>query len=257
MIQLVPDGRPTTSFRPIQPPENLHGRVIRTLALRVIEAERQSERVIFPNEAGLCEQLGVSRSIVREAVKVLADKGMVEVRPRSGTCSRPRAEWNLLDPDILSWQSQLEPDIRLLRDLCEVRLAIEPTASGFAALRATPEEISEIEHALERREATTEASASDLAVVLDLEFHTAVVTASHNALFQQLNALIREPFRAALTYTTRMPASVALALEGYRELCESIRARNPLGARTASEHIVGLEMLAVERVITSREAANK
>lgn len=250
----MPAARPTTSFRLIQPPENLHGRVIRTLALRVIEADRQSERLVFPNEAGLCEQLGVSRSIVREAVKVLADKGMVEVRPRSGTCSKPRAQWNLLDPDILAWQAQLRPDTRLLRDLCEVRLAIEPTASGFAALRALPEEIQAIERALEEREATAARPDTELAVLLDLEFHTAVVAASHNALFRQLNAIIREPFRAALTYTTRMPASVALALEGYRELFEAIRDRNPLGARTASEHIVGLEMLAVERVIASEEA---
>lgn len=240
---------PVADFARIEAPENLHGRVIRTLALRVITAERTQTRLVFPNEAGLCHQLGVSRSIVREAVKVLADKGMIEVRPRSGTSSRPRSEWNLLDPDILAWQAQFEPDARLLRDLCEVRLAIEPTASAFAALRGTDEEIALVGNCLEQREANGMATA-EAVIVLNLQFQAAVVAASHNALFQQLSAVIREPFRAALSYTTRLSASVVLELEGYRDVYEAIRSRDPLGARGASEKIVGLEMLAVERVVS-------
>ncbi len=239
-----------SSFRRIEALENLHGRVTRALALRIIEAERASEQIVFPNEAGLCEQLGVSRSILREAVKVLADKGMVEVRPRSGTRARPRAEWNLLDADILAWQAQRQPDARFLRDLCEVRLAIEPTASGFAALRATPEETAAIERCLEAR---ARAAAPEEAIDLDLQFHTAVVAASRNPLFQQLSAAIREPLRTALSYTVRLPAAVALELEANRTLFEAIRRRDPLAARATSEKIVGWAMLAVEQVIRSQE----
>ncbi len=88
----------------------------------------------------------------QEAVKVLEDKGLLEVRPRSGTRSRPRSEWHLLDPDVLGWQAETQMDPRLLRDLCEVRLAIEPTASGFAALRATADEVSFIGSCLEQWE---------------------------------------------------------------------------------------------------------
>ena len=102
-------------FVRLQDAENLHSRVTRTLALQVIKAERQSQLVVFPNEAELCKQLGVSRSILREAVKVLADKGMVQVRPRSGTRARTRSEWNLLDADILCWQARLNPDPRFFR----------------------------------------------------------------------------------------------------------------------------------------------
>jgi DNA-binding FadR family transcriptional regulator len=205
--------------------------------------------VVFPNEAGLCQQLGVSRSILREAMKVLADKGMVEVRPRSGMRSRSRADWNLLDPDILAWQAGLHPDARFLRDLCEVRLAIEPTASGFAAVRATPEEIAAIERCLARREAAN----LEEAIGLDLQFQTAVVAASHNPLFQQLNASIREPFRTALSYTVRLPAAVALELAAHRTLLDAIRRHDPLAARAAAEEIVGYAMLAVEQVIRSQE----
>lgn len=201
----------------------------------------------FPAKRGSAA-LGVSRSILREAIKVLIDKGLVEVRPRSGTRARPRAEWNLLDPDILAWQAHLHPDARFLRDLCEVRLAIEPVAAGFAALRASAEEIAEIGNCLERRERR----AGD-AVDLDLQFHTAVVAASHNPLFQQLSATIREPVRTALACTVRLAASEALGLEARRALFEAIRRRDPLAARAASDEIVGLAMLAVEQVI--REAA--
>ncbi len=190
-----------TEFQRVEVPQNLHGRVTRALALRVIEAERASSPVVFPNEAELCQQLGVSRSILREAIKVLADKGMLDVRPRAGTRSRPRAEWNLLDPDILGWQAELEPDACLLRDLCEVRLAIEPTASGFAALRAADSEIDEIHRCLERREARIGAAPPDEVADLDLRFHAAVVEASHNTLFRHLHAIIRS--RSARRSPTR------------------------------------------------------
>ena len=170
-----------SSFDRLKPTDNLHAKVTRALALRVIEGDRASTPVIFPNEAGLCEQLGVSRSILREAVKVLVDKGMLEVKPRSGTRSRTRTEWNLLDPDILAWQSELEPDPRFLRDLCEVRLAIEPIAAGFAALRATTEEIEEIRMCLERREAHLGSSEIEQAVDLDLQFQAAVIAACRSA----------------------------------------------------------------------------
>ncbi|HEX8983865.1 MAG TPA: FCD domain-containing protein [Bryobacteraceae bacterium] len=242
-------------FHRVEASANLHVRVTRALAVQMIQAERAAQSIVFPNEAKLCEQLGVSRSILREAVKVLADKGMVEVRPRAGTRSRPRSEWNLLDPDILGWQTQLGPDANLLRDLCEVRLAIEPTASSFAALRATPEEIDEIQCCLERREARISSARREETIDLDLQFQTAVVAASHNALFRHLNAMIREPFRAALSYTVQLPASVALGIEGYRALFQAIRGRDPLAARDASADIVGLAMLAVEQVIRSEKQA--
>jgi GntR family galactonate operon transcriptional repressor len=237
-----------TSFVRIGITENLHGRVTRALGLHLIKAEAAGEPVSFPNEAGLCEQLGVSRSILREAVKVLADKGMLEVRPRSGTRARLRAEWNLLDPDILGWLAEARPDGRFLRELCEIRLAIEPTASGFAAVRATPEETARMAACLERREAI-EDDAAEVIVESNLQFYEAVVTASHNAMFRQLTASIRLPMRAALSCTVRLPAARQLEREAHRTLYGAIVRHDPRAARTASEEIVGFAMLAVEQVI--------
>jgi DNA-binding FadR family transcriptional regulator len=244
-------------FAQLELTENLHGRVTRALALQVIKSERKGELIVFPNEGELCKQLGVSRSILREAIKVLADKGMVEVRPRSGTRSRARSEWNQLDPDILVWQSQFKPDPRFLRDLCEVRLAIEPVAAGFAALRASEEEIVIIRQCLGRRLQIVATQDLTAAVEADVQYHRAVIAASHNPLFLQLNTTIRDPFRMALSYTLRLPASVAVELEEYRTLTEAIESRNPLAARRASEEIVGFAMLAVEQVIRDNEGQSK
>jgi GntR family galactonate operon transcriptional repressor len=242
------------SFAQVKTTENLHNRVTRALALQLIQAERDEVAIVFPNEADLCKQLGVSRSILREAVKVLENKGMVQVRPRSGTRSRPRSDWNQLDPHILGWQCELKPDAHFLRDLCEVRLAIEPIASGFAALRANQEEIASIRRCLDRRLQILAVKDLEGAIDADLQYHTAVVAASHNPLFQQLNSTIADPYRVALSYTLLLPASVALELEEYRKLTEAIEQRNPLAARRSSEEIVGFAMLAVEQVIRDQES---
>ena len=121
-------------------------------------------------------------------------------------------------------------------------------------MRATSDELTGIEQCLQRRKATSGATDPDKATSLDLEFYTAVVAASHNLLFQQLSAMIREPLRAALSYTVRLRASETLALEGQNALFEALRRQDALGARTASEEIVGLAMLAVEQVVRSEEA---
>ena len=234
-------------------PENLHSRVTRALALQILEAERDSRALVFPNEAELCHQLGVSRTILREAVKVLADKGMVEARQKLGTRARPRTAWNQLDPDILGWWAELGPNTHFLRDLCDVRLAIEPTTSGFAAVRATSDEIEAIGRCLEQREAKVKAGNFGEAVDLNLEFHSAVAAACHNSLLEQLNRAISRPLRIALSYTTGLHASDVLDIAAHRQLYEAICNHDSMKAGAAAERIVGLAMLGVEEVIRLEE----
>jgi len=241
------------AFPQIKLAENLHGRVTRALALQILEAERNARPLAFPNEAELCRQLGVSRTILREAVKVLADKGMIEARQKLGTRAKPRRAWNQLDPDILGWWAELGPDTRFLRDLCEVRLAIEPTASGFAAVRATFGEIVSIGQCLKLREAKIKASNFAEAVDLNLEFHSAIAAASHNSLLEQLNRAISRPLRIALSYTTGLHASDVLDIAAHRQLYEAICNHDSMKARAAAERIVGFAMRGVEEVILLEE----
>jgi GntR family transcriptional regulator, galactonate operon transcriptional repressor len=233
----------------------LHSRVTSLLARRVIDSDRSGSIITFPKEADLCLELGVSRTSLREAMKVLVDKGMVEMKPKAGTRSRPRLAWRLLDPDILGWQAEMGADAQFLRDLCEVRLAIEPTAAGFAAVRASDEQLARIEACLEERRKLGVSAKVERVIELDLGFQSAVVEASHNPLLVQLSASIREPFRVALTCASRFPAAVRLGLEAHEVLVDSLRRRDPLGARRAAEEVVGFAMLAVEK--QTREAMQK
>ncbi len=244
--------RSSPLFGPAPNVENLHDRVVRLLALRVLEHDGAGQSFVFPVEAELCRQLGVSRTVVREAVKVLVDKGMVEVKPRAGTRALPRSRWNLLDPDILGWYAQLRPDARFLRELCEVRLGIEPVAASFAAIRGTDDEIAEIGRCLDARAVRQGSRTPDELVHLDLKFHAAVVAACHNTLIERLSDTIRTPFRIALSYTTRVPAAATLDLAAYRSLYDAIARRDPERARAAAADAVGLAMLAVEEVIRSK-----
>jgi len=241
-------------FAPLPNREKLHDRITRELALTVIRAAEQHSAFAFPNENDLSQQLGVSRTVVRESMKVLAAKGLIEMRPRAGTRARPRADWNMLDPDILAWQAQMRPDPRFLWELCEVRLAIEPTASGFAAVRATADELQNIEDCFEEREALAQTSDKTQMIDLDLQFQAAIVGACHNSLLTHLSAIIREPLRAALQHTARSQANVALELEAHRKLVEALRRKNPVAAHKAAERAVGLAMLAVEEVLHLAES---
>jgi DNA-binding FadR family transcriptional regulator len=240
-------------FAPLPNREKLHDRITRELALTVIRAAERSSPFAFPNENELSQQLGVSRTVVRESMKVLAAKGLIEMRPRAGTRALPRTDWNMLDPDILAWQAQLRPDARFLWELCEVRLAIEPTASGFAAVRATAEEVQNIEDCLEEREAVAQTSDKAKMIDLDLQFQAAIVAACHNSLLAYLSAIIREPLRVALQQTTRSQANVALEIEAHRKLVEALRRKNPVAAHKAAERAVGLAMLAVEELLHAAE----
>jgi DNA-binding FadR family transcriptional regulator len=206
----------------------------------------------FPKESDLSRELGVSRTVLRESMKVLADKGMVEVKPKAGTRARPRSEWRLLDPDILAWQAEVQPSAGFLRQLCEVRLAIEPTAAGFAAVRASRHEVGALERCLDAREA---APAVDLEAIirLDLEFHAAIVAASRNPLLAELSGIIRAPIATALSCTARYPATLELGLAAHRELLEAVRRHDPMAARRAADEVVGLAMLAVEKAIRWRD----
>lgn len=220
---------------------NLHLEVTRRLARRVMEA---GEPVSFPKEAELALELGVSRTILRESMKVLVDKGMITMRPRAGTRSTARGCWRRLDPDILAWQAETRPDAALLRDLCEVRLAIEPTAAGFAAVRASEAELLSIEAAADSAEPPIER---------DLAFHRALVVASHNPLLEELSATIGPPLRTCFGMTARLRTASELSVAAHKAVVAALRRRDPLAARRASEEAVGIAMLAVEEVIAKEK----
>ena len=118
------------------PRRGLHGEVVHTIGLQIVGGTIQPGDPL-PPEDELTSNLAVSRTVLREAVRVLAAKGLVEAKPKIGTRVRARSDWNILDPDVLSWRAETTNDRKLYEDTTEVRLAIEPLAARLAASRAS------------------------------------------------------------------------------------------------------------------------
>src|SRR5919108_4693168 len=108
------------------PRRGLHGAVVHEIGVRIVRGELEPGDTLPEN--GLLDESGVSRTVLREAIKVLAAKRLVESRPKTGTRVLPRGDWNLLDPDVLAWQLEAGPNRRFLRDMLELRRLIEPAA---------------------------------------------------------------------------------------------------------------------------------
>ena len=126
------------------PRRGLHGEVVYTIGRRIVSGELKPGDPLPPEEE-LTADFDASRTVLREAVRVLAAKGLVEARPKTGTRVRPREEWNILDPDVLSWRVVgAAHDPQLYAEMTEVRLAIEPIATRLAATRMTDDELTAV-----------------------------------------------------------------------------------------------------------------
>src|SRR4029078_2556995 len=129
------------------PKRGLHGSVVHEIGVRILEGELKPGDTL-PDNGSLAEP-EVSRTVVGEAIKVLAAKGLVESRPKVGTRVRPRRDWNLLDPDVLAWQVEAGADASFPAQALELRRMIEPAAARLAADRADESQIAALYAAYE------------------------------------------------------------------------------------------------------------
>jgi GntR family galactonate operon transcriptional repressor len=166
---------------------NLFAHVVEELGTRIVRGDITLNDS-FPSEADLGREFGASRSVIREAVKSLAARGLLESRTRTGIRVLPSTQWNLLDAEVLSWRYSTMPAAQFYNELFEVRLMIEPKAAALAADRATPQALAEIGKAFADM---TEASRQGVSgAQADLRFHQAILAASRNALLLQMGNLI-------------------------------------------------------------------
>ena len=170
---------------------NLREQVLNAIGSRIISGEL-SPGDVLPKEDTLSEQYGVSRTVIREAVKGLAARGLVESRPKVGTIIRPRSDWQMLDPSVLEWVASSQPDSEFMYALAEVRLVIEPDVAALAARHANDEEIERIATAYEHLEAVEENDEEAWARA-DLEFHSSIVDSCHNEFLAYIVRAIRKP----------------------------------------------------------------
>jgi DNA-binding FadR family transcriptional regulator len=149
----------------------------------------------LPIENELCRFYGVSRSTVREAVKNLSAKRLVEVAPKVGTRVRPFADWNLLDPDVLSWRLNAQFDRRIVEDLYEMRNCFEPRACQLAAQEGTEDDLALINQRFADLEAAL--GTPDLAADAEVDFHLSIIAATHNGLFVAIGGAVKTALRAS------------------------------------------------------------
>jgi|SRR5581483_693732 len=206
------------------PRRGLHGAVVHEIGIRILRGELKPGDLL-PTEEQLADggNLTVSRTVLRETIKVLAAKGLVESRPKTGTRVRPRTAWNLIDPDVLAWRLETKPDRQFFQDLIEIRRILEPEIARLAATRATDEEVDALEAAFREMEAAW--PAVDAYLEPDLRFHAIMLAACHNELLEQMATILRGVWRPLFT-TASTPPVMERALPLHGAIVDAIRARD-------------------------------
>lgn len=189
----------------------------------------------FPTEAELARQHGVSRSVTREAVKMLTAKGLLSARPRQGTIVQPSTYWNLFDPDVLRWLLERKFSVDLLRHFNQLRVAIEPEAAALAATNADPADREAIKRGLDRMVAAEEGM--DNTLDADIAFHVAILLASKNPFYAQFRDVVTTALRSSIQFTNRIKGRSA-SVADHAAVSEAIIRRHADGAYVAMRKIV-------------------
>jgi DNA-binding FadR family transcriptional regulator len=177
----------------------------------------------LPTEPRIQAEFGVSRTAVREAIRLLSAKGLTASRPKIGTRVRPTVDWNMLDPDVLRWQLDQNPSEEFIHALFEMREIIEPAAAERAAERATPEELDRMGVAMEGIQ--NEARASPEQIKADIDFHMAILEASRNPLLRSVGAMIASALSISFSLGWRTVMAEDAILQ-HRAVYDAIRRRD-------------------------------
>ena len=223
---------------------NLTARIVSNLGLAIVTQAYRPDQP-FPTEAELCQRYGVSRPVLREAVKMLTAKGLLLARKRAGTVVQPEAAWNLLDPDVLRWMLQRDFSIGLLIDFTEIRMAIEPRAATLAAHSASGPQRRTIVEAIHRMAAAE--SGEEDALEADIAFHVAVLEASNNRFMRQFTGLIETTLRFSIRRTNEYKGVPRASARDHKRVADAIiEGQAALASARMNELIRGaLELLLV------------
>ena len=210
--------------------KNIHGVTLDRLGEAIV-AGRYPASASIPPEPLLCAELGVSRTVIREAVKSLVAKGLLVTGPKVGTRVLAEEQWNWFDPDVVAWQSRVGLTREFLRDLQEMRRLIEPAAVRLAAERATPAVIAEIESAYAGMKDAIE-NGGDY-VSHDLRFHQGLLRACGNRMMVQMSKALGALLRTSFEISTTRPDGPAASLPLHRAVLDAVIERSPDKAERA------------------------
>jgi len=227
--------------------------VMREIGLAIVSG-RYAQNAILPGDAELMSQFGVSRTVLREAMKTLAGKGLIQAKARIGTRVRDRNDWNLFDADVLIWHATNGFDEAFLVHLSEMRMALEPHAAALAAERRTAADVEQIYAYVEKMGAPG-ATLEDF-VHADLQLHLAVAAAAANPFMLSISTLIEVALVALLRISspTQDPVRLVESVQQHRRIADAIAKREPEAARQAMQVVIrtGLDMALLDNAGAAR-----
>lgn len=210
---------------PLIPKPSLFAHVLDRLGSQIV-AGKYNATGLLPREQDLCAEMGASRTVIREVIRVLAQKGMIVAQQKVGVRVRPSASWNLMDFNVVDWIWRGGHHESYIRDFLEFRLSLEPVASYQAALRATPEArkdiLSRYQDLLAANEGLKQGVDRQLAIDTDIGFHTAIFAASGNHFARNIGAVLTHIMRRQVDETTDKPGEFERGLYLHGEVAEAI-----------------------------------
>jgi DNA-binding FadR family transcriptional regulator len=222
---------------------NLTQSLVQKLGSSIVRGELPAGKPL-PIEAELGKKFGASRTVMREAVKILSTKGLIGQRPRVGTYVHPEEKWDLLDSEVLKWILDRHFSHRLVREFLEVRIGIEPAAAALAATNATDEDKELLRLKLERMKDANEGHFDPVSA--DIEFHATILEISHNRFYHQLTPIIETALRFSIRLTNKVKGTLP-DYEAHEKIYRAIRNGNADAAsRTCRELIKEALMLVIK-----------
>ncbi|NVK24179.1 MAG: FadR family transcriptional regulator [Gammaproteobacteria bacterium] len=231
---------------------NLSQRMTQELGKLIVCGE-YSQQNGLPSEAELCEQYGVSRTAVREAVKMLTAKGLISSRPRQGIRVMDEEEWNILDSDVLKWSLEGTPTLAVLKEYLQMRIAIEPEAASLAARFGTDEKIAAIESALNRMAEAVESGNKEAELAADIDFHIGILYASENRFYIHMRDFTRTALNASVRSTSQIKGGTNDLIEDHGKVLNAIKARNPERAKNSMFLLIDEALTFIEQKLMEQQ----
>lgn len=223
--------------------KRLRGSLAQQLAVQILSGALP-EGHIFPGEIEYAEQIGISRSVLREAFRTLSAKGLVDSRPKAGTRVSPRRQWSMLDPDLLAWQFEAEPSLKFLHDLFELRMIVEPNAAELAAERRTEEHVQAMRVALDAM--AQYGLATEEGRLADQQFHMVMLEATRNDAVIALASSIMAAIAWTTIYKQRKRKLPRDPIPDHRALFDAVAAGDARAARATMAELIRLALVDTE-----------
>jgi DNA-binding FadR family transcriptional regulator len=220
---------------------NLTQSLVQRLGSSIVRGDLPAGKPL-PIEAELGKKFGASRTVMREAVKILTTKGLIGQRPRVGTYVHPEERWDLLDAEVLKWILDRHFSHKLVREFLEVRIGIEPAAAALAATNATEADLALLKEKLDDMRAANEGHRDPVAA--DIAFHATILKIGHNRFFHQLTPIIETALRFSIRLTNKVKGTLP-DIDAHDKIYRAIRNGNSEAAFRACRELIKEALLLV------------